>query len=176
MPTYDEVLFLGVEIGILALLPIIAGFLAWLGFRRHRKDWVYADIQLRSGPAKRPCCKPQNGWIRTKKWGSYPVPPDGMSGIWKGKPLFRFAEGVPRPIRYDRDILRATITGPDGKPKEVFQEIVRADSIAPSSYRISNYIRDHTHAQVYGAGGKLELIAMITLILLVIVLLAVVVK
>lgn len=175
MVTYDEVLFLGIEYGLLAIVPIVLAVLGWLFWRHHWRRGVFADVQLNSGPDFRKQYLPKKGMIVTKKFGAYVATREGQSGTFKGKPMYRYAEGYPYPIIYKHDRIPIEISK-DGKTVTEYQEIVKPLPLAPSAYRLSAYEKDRTHAQVYGGGGRLEIMLLIIAALAVFILIAVIAK
>ncbi len=177
MPSYDEVFLTGVEWTLIALVPIVLIVLAWLGMRHHRRNWVWVDLELRGGRVVRKLVKPpKDGFLTTKKWGTFTVE-DGAMRIYKGRPLYRYAEDCLFPIAYDRSMQVAKVEKEemvDGKMvknmKDVVQVIYNPLPVTPSSPRISAYLRDQTHAQVYGKSGTMELLLIVIAVLVVIVL------
>lgn len=185
MPTYDEVLTLGIEYGLIPFIGLLSLFVYTVISRHRKRQWVYADIQLRSGPSFRKQYPPKKGMILTKKYGGYVAAQQGQGGTFRGKPLFRYLEGNPYPIVYTMDRIPAEIETVTEDPKThekkkekktVYQEIVKSENLSPSAYRISAYERDRTHAQVYGGAARLEILLIVLVAIGVITLLAVVVK
>ncbi len=177
MPTYEDVLFLGIEYGVLALTPIVLILLVFFAERYHRRRWVFLDVQTIAGPSFRKQFPPKKGVVMTKKSGTFAVPSEGQSGTFKGKPLFRVKEGYPYPIVYTHDRIPVELTK-DGKTstQTVYQEIVKPMPIAPSSFRLSAYERDRTHSQVYSGNPRAEMLLIAIAVLVVIVLIATVAK
>lgn len=171
MATYDDILLYGIELGALAVVPVILGFFVWVFWRHHWRRGVFADIQLRSGPDFRKQYLPRKGMIVTKKYGAYVAAQEGQSGTFKGKPLYRYLESYPYPMVYTHDTIIVNVDGKDQR-----QDIVKTIPLAPSSYRLSAYEKDRTHAQVYGGAARLELMLLVIAALVVFVLIAVVAK
>lgn len=185
MPTYDEVLFLGIEYGALALTPMLLILLTFFIERWRKRRWVFLDVQTIAGPSFRKQYPPKKGVVMTKKSGTFAVPSEGQSGTFKGKPLFRVKEGYPYPIVYTHDRVpiweTKKIKKPDGTEAmenvvSGYQEIVKPMPIAPSSFRISAYERDRTHSQVYSGNPRAEMLLIAIAVLVVIVLIATVAK
>lgn len=177
MVSYDEVLTLGIYYGLVPFFATLA-LVLFYAFNRHRKRrWVWADIQLRSGPSFRKQYHPQKGMLLTKKYGGYVAAQQGQAGTFKGKPLFRYLEGNPYPILYTVDRIPVEITDKATNVKKtIYQEIVKSETLAPSSYRISAYERDRTHAQVYGGAARLEIMLLLIAVLVIVAIIATVAK
>ncbi len=190
MVTYDDVLFQGIEIGALAVGSIVMVFLVQFLIKHHRKGRVWLDLQL-PHLRKQILARTDKNLVITKKYGVYQMP-DLPPTTWKAKmddprPFYRAILGYPFCIGYqvDRipvDLVKDVKTLVDGKEtvekKHVteYQDIVKVLPAAPSSYRISAYLRDNTHAQVYGRATTMELLLMVVAVLVVIGILISVVK
>ena len=88
------------EFVTLALTPVGTLLLFWWlttwRWRRH----VWADIELQEGKAMRRRFRPDKDGIIETRWGNYFTHPHALS-IFRGKPMFRYKQGDPFPIRYD---------------------------------------------------------------------------
>lgn len=185
MPTYDEVLFLGIEYGLIAVLPIVLIVIVILLNRHHERFHVWADITLKSGHIRRKKYRPQQGMIITKKWGSYKVSSESIAGMFKGRPLFRFFEDYPYGIVYTHDKIPImgvkTIKGEDGKEKKIegvvdYQTVVKPMPVAPSSSLISAMLKDRSIEQAYGRNTTIEFLLIAIAVLVVIGLIATIAK
>lgn len=183
MPTYDEVLLLGAEYALLAVLPIALILLARFAVRRHRRNYVWLDIEFKGGRVIRPLVKPpKEGVVTTKKWGSFFIDERAVR-FYKNRPMYRVVENVLFPIAYDRSTVSVPASEDmiiDGKPvkkgETVVQEIANPILVTPSSARVAAYLRDKTHAQVYGGSDKFELLLIVIAVLVVIAILVGVAK
>ncbi len=175
MPTYEDVFFAGVEWTLLLLLPIALTVLGWLAVRRHRRNWVWVDIEMKSGRVVRKLVKPpEEGFLQTKKWGTYIAEGDAMR-IYKGRPLFRYAEDVLFPIAYQRSTQVMTLEQDmkvgdkeHKKGDQIIAKIANPLMVTPSSPRISAHLRDQTFFQVYGKSGTMELLLILIAVLVVV--------
>lgn len=171
MATYEDVFFTGVLWTLVALVPIVFIILGWLVMRHHRRNWVWVDLELKGGRVVRKLVKPpKDGFLTTKKWGTFTVEDRAMR-IYKGRPLYRYAEDVLFPIAYDRSRQVMTFqedTKDHKKGDQIIAEIANPIAVTPSSPRISAYLRDQTHAQVYGKNATMELLLIVIAVLVVI--------
>lgn len=82
----------------LGLVPFVA--LLFVFVRRWRlRNHVWVDMELKQGKVRRKLVIPNaNGTISTE-WGVYLTKPDAFT-LFKERPLFRYRQGSPLPIKY----------------------------------------------------------------------------
>jgi len=144
-------------------------FLKWF---RHRND-VYVDLDLRQGKTIRYEMKPvKDGTLRIKDTGRY-LAWGGAFTLFKGKPLFRFREGDPRPIRFFKDPAaqapKALANGGTPEVREWFQmpiELAGAEHAIVPAESLEVFLKQHLFADAYAS--RLGLLVLLGLGILVI--------
>ncbi len=129
MVTYDDVLFQGIEIGILAFAPIVAIVLTLLFMRHHRRFFVWRFVRTKGGILRLRLKRPDQGWLIDKGQEAFQVLPDHMFGMYKGHPLYLYRGGDPRP--YSFDIKRREKVDDKGNPTGTILEVA---NIAPAYF------------------------------------------
>ena len=88
------------EVVIAALAPMGTLLLfLWLTNWRWRRH-VWADIELQEGKVVKRRVRPNAEGVLETRWGNYMTHPHAIS-IFRNKPMFRYKQGDPFPIRYD---------------------------------------------------------------------------
>ena len=172
-----EDVYLGMELALLAFMPVAMTIMVYFLNKHAKRNHVWLFLHRKNSTKLLKKFKPQKGMLVTR-WGAYQINPDA-AGIYKGRPFYEFFENYPYPFMITRDRIPVDIEtevevekdGKKVKQKKThmeYQEIVRQLPIAPSSDRISSYIKDRTHAQVYGGAASLQILLIIVAVLVVI--------
>jgi hypothetical protein len=143
-------------VGLFSIIPAIL-LMRWYLKRNH----VWIDIELREGRSVRKLLKPKDGQLETP-WGSYLLDPYRFT-MYRGRPLYRFREGDPRPHVY---AVRKVVSANPGEVKE----IVSLEPVTIPSKMIATAMRQRVFAQIYERGaGQILIVALLVIILLVLV-------
>ncbi len=167
MPTYDEVLFLGIEYGALALTPLVITLLMTLLFGRLRRNWVLLDLQFKSRRDIRKLVKPPIGGMLNTKYGLWKIVTEPVMGSYRFRThmMYRCVEGFPYTLDYERVILPV---GKNADGTQKVQEWVRPLPGAPSNRRLKNYLDDVAHGQVFGKNSTIQMLLIVLVVLAVI--------
>ena len=176
--TYED-LVLGLELGVLSIVPFMLAIVVWLFWRFTKRHHVWLDYPLKSGRVIRKKYLPKNGMIETP-WGIVKLPAGGTNETFKGRPMFRGTEGFPYTLVYRRErfLLEVEDKDKDGKvtKKNEWQEVVNPLPAAPDGLRISTHLKNHLFREMYEQHGAITLLLIIVAALGVLTLLAVVIK
>ncbi len=176
---FEDVL-LGLELGILSVIPLFMALLGWLFYRWSKRHHVWADIEL-ADRIVRPKVLPKGGMLMTK-YGSWKI--DAPAKPFKNRSLYRCVSGYPYTVAWDRQKLLVEIEvekkDKDGKvstvKKQEWQTVVNPLPSGPSEGRISTHLKDHHFADAYSGKAGLTFLMLIIAFLVVVSILIQVVK
>lgn len=177
-----EDVILGLELGILSVLPVVLAILAWLFYRFSKRHHIWADIQLPER-AVRPKVLPKDGMLMTR-WGAWKIV-NGTATMFKNRPMYRCAFNYPYTLAYDRQRLLVEIEtekkDKDGKvtkqKAQEWQDVVNpAFPIAPDNNRIATHLKTHLFNEIYQSKAGITLLLLVVAFLVVVSILIQVVK
>lgn len=132
------------DLVILALAPVgVVLWFMWFMNWRWRKH-VWADIELNEGksPVKR--FKPDADGVLHTRWGDYFTHASAFT-LRRGRPLFRYRQGDPFPIRYDKKKVMSD------NPKHKVIEIANAERVVIPATTLAVFLKQKTYEQIYSS-------------------------
>lgn len=129
------------DLVILAFTPMFAVlFFQWVLVWRWRRH-VWVDIELQEGKVVKRRFRPDNDGVLTTKWGNFLTHPHAVS-IFKGKPMFRYRQGDPLPIRYDvKKLIKEN-------PGEII-EVANAERVVIPAQTLAVFMKQRLFADAY---------------------------
>jgi hypothetical protein len=140
---------------ILAVLPLLLFFMwYWLAVRRWKHHvWVSMDLDEGKSVVKR--FRPGKDGILDTQWGLYYTHPHAFT-LFRGKPLFRFAQGDMNPIRYDKSKVVTVSKNPGNVEKITY--VVNAKHVTIPAGSASVFFKQHLFRDAYARSVGLILL------------------